>query len=435
MPPPNETPQVSNAELFRVFGKIGLISFGGPAGQIALMHKMIVDEKAWLDEDRFLGALNYCMLLPGPEAMQLATFAGWLLRGVWGGIVAGLLFVLPGLAVILGLSILYATLGDQPIVAGLLFGLKAAVLAVVAEALVRVSKRGLKTNWMIVIAIVSFVAIAVLRLPFPLIIAAAAVAGFLISRGERAAELTPKQAATRPHSHVLSTLAVGLAVWFAPLIVIAMVTDIDSVFVAEGLFFSKAAVVTFGGAYAVLAYVAQQAVENYGWLEPDEMVTGLGLAESTPGPLILVLVFVGFMGGFRDPGELDPVIAGVFAGLLTTWVTFAPCFLWIFLGAPYIERLRNNGAAASALKGVSAAVVGVIANLAVWFALQVLFGTVDETQIGPLAIWRPDLSSIQPAALAIALLSGALLWRHTNVLIVLGNAAILGIAALLFGLA
>ena len=431
----HEVPLVSNAELFRVFGKIGLISFGGPAGQIALMHNMIVDEKAWLDENKFLGALNFCMLLPGPEAMHLATFAGWLLRGVWGGIVAGLLFVLPGLAVILGLSILYATLGDLPIVAGLLFGLKAAVLAVVAEALVRVSKRGLKTNWMVATAIVSFVAIALLRLPFPLIIAVAAVAGFLISRREGTVYSTPKQAAARPHSHVLSTLAVGLAVWFAPLIILAAMATVDSVFVAEGLFFSKAAVVTFGGAYAVLAYVAQQAVENYGWLEPDEMVTGLGLAESTPGPLILVLVFVGFMGGFRDPGSLNPVVAGVFAGILTTWVTFAPCFLWIFLGAPYIERLRSNGAASSALKGVSAAVVGVIANLAVWFALQVLFGTVGETEIGPLAIWTPDLSTIQPVALAIAGLSGVLLWRHTSILLVLSIAAILGIAAIPLGLA
>ena len=427
--------EVSQAELFQTFGKIGVLSFGGPAGQIALMHRILVDEKKWLDEDRFLKALNYCMLLPGPEAMQLATFTGWQLRGVSGGIIAGLLFVLPGLAVILALSVLYATLGNMPLVSGLLFGLKAAVLAIVAEALMRVSKKGLQTGWMIAVAILSFIAIALLRLPFPLIIAAAAIAGFLFARKEIATAPpltdTPQQSA---HGHVAQTLLIGLAIWFLPLLLIALMLGINSVFTQEGLFFSKTAVVTFGGAYAVLAYVAQQAVNNYGWLKPDEMVTGLGLAETTPGPLILVLVFVGFLGGYRMPGPFDPITGGLLAGLVTTWVTFAPCFLWIFLGAPYVERLRSDGPASAALKGVSAAVVGVIANLAVWFALQVIFGTVTETVIGPVRIWTPDVTTLNLPAVLIALGAGLALFRHVNIFVVLGLAALAGIAARLTGL-
>ena len=406
-------------ELFSAFGRIGLLSFGGPAGQIALMHRVLVDERRWLSEERFLHALNFCMLLPGPEAMQLATYSGWLLRGVAGGILAGLLFVLPGFCVVLGLSILYVTLGDVPLVAGLLLGLKAAVLAIVAEALARVSRKGLRGRWQAVVAISAFVAIALFGVPFPLVILAAALIGLAFARPVR------REAPPVPisHVHVARTLTVWLAIWLLP--VAATVMLVGSVWGREALFFSQAAVVTFGGAYAVLAYVAQRAVEDFGWLAPGEMATGLGLAESTPGPLILVLVFVGFMGGHGVDGSLW---GGAFGALITAWVTFAPCFLWIFLGAPYVERLDAGGRASSALAGVTAAVVGVIANLAVWFALQVLFGTVGETVHGPLTVWTPDPATFQWRPFLIAGVAAFMLWRHVDVLWTLAVAALLGIA-------
>ncbi len=424
-------------ETTRVFARIGLLSFGGPAGQIALMHRILVDEKRWLDEPRFLHALNYCMLLPGPEAMQLATYSGWLLHGVRGGLVAGLLFVLPGAVVITLLSAIYMTVGDVPLVQGLLFGLKAAVLAVVLEALIKVSKRALKNGFMVALAIAAFVAIAFLKVPFPVIIAVAALCGaaghFLTARQPMAEEqeasipVATMPEWTRPSwARFVSTLVMWLAIWFVPLAVLHLALGRANVFAAESLFFSKMAAVTFGGAYAVLAYVAQQAVEVYGWLRPDEMLTGLGLAETTPGPLILVLVFVGFLGGARLSG-LEPLTGGLAGALVTLWFTFVPCFLWIFVGAPFVETVRNIRWLAGALGAVTAAVVGIIANLAVWFSLHVLFGHVGEWRIGPFTLPVPDFSTMDIAAGAIAIAAGIALIRwHANMIAVLVGAAVAG---------
>jgi chromate transporter len=426
----------SFSEAFRVFAKIGLLSFGGPAGQIALMHRILVDEKKWLDEARFLHALNYCMLLPGPEAMQLATYAGWLLHGVRGGLMAGLLFVLPGALVLTLLSSLYLLLGEVRLVQGLLFGLKAAVLAVVLEALIKVSKRALKSRDMVVIAILAFVAIAFLKLPFPVIILAAAAIGAALhvsGRNKTAGQPQAPVAAaempewTRPSARrFVSTLAVWLGLWFGPLIVLHAWLGSDNVFAREASFFSVMAAVTFGGAYAVLAWVAQQAVEVYGWLRPDEMLTGLGLAETTPGPLILVLVFVGFLGGARLSG-LEPLTGGLAGAAVTLWFTFVPCFLWIFVGAPYVETVRNVRWLATALAAVTAAVVGIIANLGLWFALHVLFGTVRDVALGPLSFPVPEFATFDPAAAAIAVAAGVALLRfHANMIAVLAAAAAAG---------
>jgi chromate transporter len=425
----------SLTELFRVFGRIGVLSFGGPAGQIALMHHVLVDEKKWLDEPRYLHALNFCMLLPGPEAMQLATYAGWMLRGVIGGLIAGLLFVLPGAAVLTVLSALYMIFGDVPAVEGLLFGLKAAVLAVVLEALIRISKRALKSGRAVVIAVVAFAAIAFAKLPFPLIILLAAAAGAWTlpapapAGNGRDQPLADNREPT--FARFLATTATWLAIWLVPLAVLTWALGASHVFAAEARFFSVMATVTFGGAYAVLAYVAQQAVEVYGWLRPEEMLTGLGLAETTPGPLILVLVFVGFLAGAREAG-LDPLAGGLVGAAVTLWFTFAPCFLWIFAGAPYIETVRNVRWLASALAGVTAAVVGVIANLALWFALHVLFATVGEARLGPLSIPVPEPVTFVPAAAVIALAAGiALLRYHVNLIALLGAAALAGVAVTL----
>ncbi len=433
MTPPSTTP--AYADLVRVFGRIGLISFGGPAGQIALMHRVLVEEKRWIDEPRYLHALNFCMLLPGPEAMQLATYAGWLVRGTTGGLIAGLLFVLPGAAVLTALSALYLAYGDVPAVSGLLFGLKAAVLAVILEALMRVSRRALKSGMAVAIAIVAFAAIAFAGLPFPLIILLAAIAGALLLAPSRTPEdeesLPDRQRPTL--GRFAATAAIWLAVWLVPLAVLTALLGAANVFAAEARFFSVMATVTFGGAYAVLAYVAQQAVEFYGWLRPDEMLTGLGLAETTPGPLILVLVFVGFLAGARESG-LDPLAGGLIGAAVTLWFTFAPCFLWIFAGAPYIETVRNVRWLASALAGVTAAVVGVIANLALWFALHVLFAEVGEVSLGPLALPAPDIASFDVAAALIAVAAGiALLRFHVNLIVVLAGAALAGIALQLPG--
>ena len=439
-------PTVSFADLVRVFGRIGILSFGGPAGQIALMHKMLVDERRWLDEARFLHALNYCMLLPGPEAMQLATYAGWLLHGVRGGLAAGLLFVLPGAVVLTALSALYLLLGDVPLVAGLLFGLKAAVLAVVLEALVRVSRRALKSGFMVAIAVAAFAGIALLKLPFPLIILAAALIGAALAwTGTGMQGSVPTDPAdvavevplaewTRPSfGRFLRTSVIWLAIWLVPLAALYLLLGPANVFSAEARFFSIMATVTFGGAYAVLAYVAQQAVEIYGWLRPDEMLTGLGLAETTPGPLILVLVFVGFLGGARLSG-LEPIAGGLAGAAVTLWFTFVPCFLWIFAGAPYVETVRNVRWLSSALAGVTAAVVGVIANLALWFGLHVLFASVGEMRLGPLGVPIPEIATFDPASALIAVAAGiALLRFHVNLFAVLGAAALAGMAALLFG--
>ena len=426
-------------EATRAFARIGLLSFGGPAGQIALMHKVLVDEKRWLDEARFLHALNYCMLLPGPEAMQLATYVGWLLHGVRGGLVAGLLFLLPGAVVITALSAVYLSLGGVPLVAGLLFGLKAAVLAVVLEALIRVSKRALKDRLMVAIAVAAFIAIAFLALPFPLIILAAALAGAAshamrpsMSTGEVKSDtaIQDRPAWTRPsRSRFITTLAVWSALWLLPLAALHFVAGGGSVYTAEAWFFSKMATVTFGGAYAVLAYVAQQAVEVHGWLRPDEMLTGLGLAETTPGPLILVLAFVGFLGGARLSG-LEPLLGGLAGAAVTLWFTFVPCFLWVFVGAPYVETVRNVLWLAAALSAVTAAVVGVIANLALWFSLHVLFGTVTDVRAGPFVLPLPSLPSFDAMAFVIALGAVvALIGFRFNLVAVLATAALAGAVA------
>ncbi|WP_151987696.1 chromate efflux transporter [Rhizobium sp. EC-SD404] len=417
-------------ELVQTFGKIGLLSFGGPAGQIALMHRILVDEKRWLSEPQFLHALNFCMLLPGPEAMQLATYSGWLLKGVRGGLLAGLLFVLPGFFVLLGLSILYITVGDVPIVDGLLFGLKAAVLAIVLEAMIKVAKRALNGRFAYAIAIAAFVAIAFLQVPFPLIIAAAGLLGVLRHRvfgaGPGNADDVVLAEPKVPFSSTLKTLAVWGALWLVPLALLLALFGRGQVFADQALYFSQTAIVTFGGAYAVLAYVAQQAVEFYGWLRPDEMLTGLGLAETTPGPLILVLVFVGFLGASRMSG-LDPITGGILGGTTALFFTFVPCFLWIFVGAPYIERLRGVKWLAAALSAITAAVVGVIANLAVWFGLQVLFGETSTVDWGPFSLPSFDPAALDLAALAIAVAAGVALIRfHLNIFLVLGAAAAAG---------
>jgi chromate transporter len=410
-----------------------MVNFGGPAGQIALMHKVLVEEKRWIGETRFLHALNYCMLLPGPEAQQLATYVGWLLHGVRGGVVAGTLFVLPGFFVLLLLSIAYWEFGHLAVVEGLFFGLKAAVLALVAEALIRVAKRALKGSAMVAIAIAAFVAIAFLKTPFPLIVFGAALIGLVLSWNQRSAGMSERVAHEAALSAEMAASARAAvlwgAVWLVPVAAIALSLGGSHVFTQIAFFFSKVAVVTFGGAYAVLAYVAQQAVETYEWLKPDEMLTGLGLAETTPGPLILVLVFVGFLAGARGGTGLDPLLAGTIGGFVTAWMIFAPSFLFIFAGAPFVERLRENRLIAGALAAVTAAVVGVIANLALWFGLHVLFGEVGGIALGPLSIPVPGIENFNFAAALIAAAAGVALIRfHVGVLPVLLVAALAGLA-------
>ncbi|MGL4490112.1 MAG: chromate efflux transporter [Rhizobiaceae bacterium] len=425
----------SFSELTNTFAKIGLLSFGGPAGQIALMHKTLVDEKKWLEDKQFLHALSFCMLLPGPEAMQLATYAGWQLHGVRGGLMAGMLFILPGFFVLLALSAAYVFLGDQTWMAGLLFGLKAAVLALVLEALLRVSKRALKDQFAYLLAFLAFVAIALLKLPFPLVVLVAAIAGGLRYRFAATPEAAPVAAqsgTTPPFAKTMTTLLVWLGIWFVPLAVLVWMDPGNGFFKDAAIFFSKAAAVTFGGAYAVLVYAGQQAVEVYGWLKPGEMVTGLGLAETTPGPLILVLVFVAFVGGSRLSG-FDPLTGGLLGGLTAMWFTFVPCFLWIFAGAPYVERLRQVQWLTAALAGITAAVVGVIANLALWFGLHVLFGDFVERMVGPLHVPQIIWSQFDVQAAIIAIIAGVALIRfHVNLLWVIAGAAIAGMALSFF---
>lgn len=414
-----ESGDIPFAEAVTVWLRIGLLSFGGPAGQIALMHRILVEEKAWIAESRFLHALNFCMLLPGPEAQQLAIYTGWLLHRIKGGIVAGILFVLPGALLILVLSILYAGFQQFPIVGALFFGIKAAVLAVIVEALLRIAGRALTSAWSMAIAALAFLGIAVFNVSFPLIIVAAGVAGFVLGQMQPAwldAGRKTKASAAADERYVvardiprpsamqsLRLAAVCLGLWLLPTIGLALWLGTGNVFVQEGAFFSKMAVVTFGGAYAVLAYVAQQAVDVHHWLAPGEMLDGLGLAESTPGPLILVVQFVGFMGAYRNPGMLDPVLAGTLGALLTTWVTFVPCFLWIFLGAPFIEALRGNRSLTAILSAITAAIVGVILNLAVWFGSHVLFSESTTQEILGLEIELPAPASVDPVALFLTL--------------------------------
>ncbi|WP_116083843.1 chromate efflux transporter [Tropicimonas sp. IMCC34011] len=437
-------------EAFAVWARIGVLSFGGPAGQIALMHRIVVEEKRWISDARFLHALNYCMLLPGPEAQQLATYIGWLVHGVRGGVIAGMLFILPGLITVMGLSMIYATLGNVGVVEGLFFGLKAAVLAIVVQAVLRIGTRVLVGGWTTVLAILAFLAIFVFGVPFPLVIAAAAAIGLIAGRRAPAAftkgatgqagsgtvrdedTLLGAGAAAPDRSGPLRSAAICLAIWLLPVAALYGLFGADDVFARIAGFFSTMAVVTFGGAYAALAYVAQEAVESFGWLRPGEMLDGLGLAETTPGPLILVTQFVGFMGAYRDPGAMPPLVAGTLGGLLTSWVTFAPCFFWIFLGAPFIERLRQNGALTSALTAITAAVVGVMANLAVWFGLHVLFGEVRTVRAGGLALDWPVWSTLDPAsALLVAAALVAALRFKLGILPLLGGAA--GTGLLLWG--
>jgi chromate transporter len=415
------------AEATAVWARIGLLSFGGPAGQIALMHRELVEERRWIAESRFLHALNFCMLLPGPEAQQLATYIGWLLHGTRGGVIAGTLFVLPGFIVIVVLSAAYALFHETTWIASLFFGLKAAVLAIVIEAVIRVGKRALKNNAMLGIAAAAFVALFAFNLPFPLVVLAASIIGYRGSRaypnifaagGHRAsaADLPSVIGQGFPEARptlaaAIRTITAWVALWIAPLLVIVPLLGWSSTFATLWVFFSQMAVVTFGGAYAVLAYVAQEAVQNFGWLQPGEMVDGLALAETTPGPLVMVLSFVGLLAAFRAPAGMDPLLAGMLGATLTTWVTFVPCFLWIFLGAPHIERLRSNRALSGALTAITAAVVGVILNLAVWFGLHVLFRDVGTFHAGPLTIAAPVWTSIDLAAVALSAIAAICLFR------------------------
>jgi chromate transporter len=429
-----QLPAPTFAEALKVWFKIGCLSFGGPAGQIALMHRIVVDEKKWLDEPRFLHALNFCMLLPGPEATELATYAGWLLHGVRGGLVAGILFVLPGALVMLGLSLLYAYGRGIGAVDGALFGIKAAVLVIVVEALIRIGRRALKSQLLVAMAGLGFIAIYFFAVPFPLIVAAAALIGFLVAQRapEQLALSNTGVAAVERRGgrwrQFALAVAIGLVLWWAPVALAAFSLGGNHVLVAVGLFFSKLAVVTFGGAYAVLAYMAQQAVETHGWLTAPEMVDGLGLAETTPGPLILVTQFVGFLAAFREAAPFTPLIAGLLGAAMTTWVTFVPSMLWIFAGAPFIEELRGNRRLAGALAAITAAVVGVILNLSVWFALHVLFGSVTEQHWGPLRWFAFDPRALDSHAAILAVTAGILAFRfHRSLIEVIVVMALLGI--------
>jgi chromate transporter len=420
-------------EFFKVWLKIGCVNFGGPAGQIAMMHRVMVDEKKWIDEARFLHALNFCMLLPGPEAQKLATYIGWLLHGVRGGLTSGILFVLPGALFMLGLSLLYALGRGVPLIDGALFGIKAAVLVIVVEALIRIGKRALKTSLLMALALAAFVGIFFLALPFPLIVAAAAAIGFLVARsspdllGVKANVEGLTAPAPDRWRQAITAALVGLAVWGAPIALALIVLGPNHVLVSIGAFFSKLAVVSFGGAYAVLAYMAQQAVETHHWMTAPEMVDGLGLAETTPGPLILVTQFVGFLAAFRAPAPFSPVTAGILGAVMTTWVTFTPSMLWIFVGAPFVEQLRANRRLSGALAAITAAVVGVILNLTVWFALHVLFGNVEERQIGWLRWYAFDPLALDLKAAALAVIAGGLaFWLHRGLIEVVAAMAVLG---------
>ncbi|MBO1079172.1 chromate efflux transporter [Roseomonas haemaphysalidis] len=444
--PPPTLPTLAQAT--RVWARIGLLSFGGPAGQIALMHRELVEQRRWIGERRFLQALNFCALLPGPEAQQLATYLGWLMHGPRGGLVAGLLFILPGAAVMLALSVLFATLGTLPAVAALFAGLKCAVLVMVLQALVRLAGRALHGPLAWCLAGAAFAALFLLALPFPLVVAVAALAGLLAPAGLNRSAATADDGPPELIDAVLAAeparaarLAAGarragllaLLLWLLP--VALLLAAGPAAFADIAVFFSKMAVVTVGGAYAVLAYVAQDAVRLHGWLTAQEMLAGLGLAESTPGPLILVLQFVGFLAGARAAAGPGGVAGGMLGSLLVLWVTFAPCFAFVFLGAPWIERLQNSARLSGALAGVTAAVVGVIANLALWFGLRVLFRAVRPAGIGPLSLELPVWSSLDgPAVLLVGLAAACLFGLRLGVVACLLVAALAGLALAWAGL-
>ncbi|MBY0611000.1 MAG: chromate efflux transporter [Beijerinckiaceae bacterium] len=449
---PGQVHGVTVGEAFRVWLRVALLSFGGPAGQIAVMHRIIVEEKRWIPESRFLHALNYCMLLPGPEAQQLATYIGWLMHGVRGGVMAGGLFVLPGALSIMALSIVYALFGEVGVVAALFFGLKAAVLAIVLQAVLRVGGRALKNTVMRAIAAAAFLAIFFFDVPFPFIVLGAGlvgyagvrsgVAAFDVATGHAAAakdgpslmgDDVPAHARLNARQAVFSA-SLWLTLWLVPVGGLALFAGAGNVFTDIAVFFSKMALVTFGGAYAVLAYVAQQAVEHYHWLRPGEMLDGLGMAETTPGPLIMVLQFVGFMAAYRLPGSLSPLVAGVLGGLLATWVTFIPCFLWIFLGAPFIETLRSNKALSGALAAVTAAVVGVVLNLALWFSIHALFRQTFAVRTGLLSFDVPVLNSLNLSAGLLSLAAIVAIFRfRMGVLSLLAVCSAVGVALQLSG--
>ncbi|MBY5337234.1 chromate efflux transporter [Rhizobium leguminosarum] len=445
---------ITFGEAVRVWARVAALSFGGPAGQIAVMHRIIVEEKRWIGETRFLHALNYCTLLPGPEAQQLAIYIGWLLHKTRGGLVAGILFVLPGVVAIMALSWIYAIFGNVGAVQALFFGLKAAVLAIVLEAVLRIGRRALRNKVMIGLAAAAFIALFLFHAPFPLVVLAAGIVGYVGGRAGWAAfragnghgKVGGKQVADAdsvlgeevpaharpPASWSLKVAAIGLLLWGGPVLALLFFLGQGNVFTDISIFFSKMAMVTFGGAYAVLSYVAQQAVEQYHWLKPGEMLDGLGMAETTPGPLIMVTQFVGFMGAYRAPGALNPLLAGTLGGLLTTWVTFVPCFLWIFLGAPFMETMRNNKALSAALATITAAVVGVILNLAIWFALHVLFTDLQEARGLGIAVDLPVLSSVNVPSLLLTVGAVIAVFRFkVGMLTVL---AACSLAGLLYGL-
>jgi len=447
--PSPETPPhgVDLGQATRIWGYIGLNSFGGPAGQIAVMHREIVERRRWISERRFLHALNYCMILPGPEAQQLATYIGWLMHGTAGGVIAGVLFVLPGFLAMLLLAGAYALFGSVPWVAGLLFGLQAAVVAIVVEAVLRIGRRTLRTTALRIVAAASFMAILMLQVPFPFIVIGAGLFGWFVG-GRRPewfplgahdadgggpttdALLSDDQVDRSTARRALRAAVVCAVLWLVPVVALVLILGTSNVFTQEGLLFSKAAVVTFGGAYAVLGYVAQQAVGRYAWIGPQDMIVGLGLAETTPGPLIMVVQFVGFLAAYNQPGSLPPLVAGALGAALTVWVTFVPCFLFIFLGAPYVERLRDNVAIRHGLTAVAAAVAGVVLNLAVFFALYTAFGAVDSYAYGPVQLPVPVWSTVKPASIAISAGAAVLVFRlRIGTLRVL--AACAGVGALL----
>jgi chromate transporter len=432
-------------EATRAWFGISLQTFGGPAGQIAVMQHKLVDEKRWIGQRRFLHALNYCMLLPGPEAQQLAIYTGWLLNGSLGGIIAGTLFVLPGAVALLVLAAIYVGFGETGAVSAVFAGVAPAVIAIVIQAVYRVGRRALNHAALVGLAVAAFLALTVFGIPFPVVVLGAGLLGWLLSM--RVPSIARSAAhgdsdgppplisddalhhAAPSRRRSIMVLTVGLLLWFAPVALFAVTVDSTPVFVDQSLFFSGAAIVTFGGAYAVLSYVAQQAVEVYGWLAPGEMVRGLALAESTPGPLIMVVQFVAFVGAYRDPGSLDPWVAAVLASLLVTWVTFVPCFLFVLLGAPFVERLRNNRQLTAALTGITAAVVGVIANLAVFFALHSLFDQTQTVTAGPVSLELPVLDTWDPTAFALTGVAlAAIFWRGWSPLRTLALCAGLGLA-------